>query len=180
MTKRPWLFLVFVMVLGSCGSGGSGEEGAAPTTTAKPATSSTSTSVISITGNTTAEPVLTAASVLAALKAAELPIDDSIEYTAETDKNEQLGRPGGYTSKVNFHDGRLEKSDDFDVNGGGSVEVFATAEDAKRRYDYIDGVSRSVPVFNEYHWLKGVTILRVSKSFTPDQASAYEKALNEL
>ena len=123
---------------------------------------------------------ITAASVLSALKDAGLPIGEHIEYSAETDPNEQLGRPGGYTSKVNFHDTRLEQSDDFDTDSGGSIEVFTSEADAKRRYDYVDGITRGNALLNEYHWLNKTAFLRVSKKLTPDQADAYKKALDTL
>lgn len=141
------------------------------TTTAAPMTTSTPT---------TAKPAATAASVLEALKAAGVPIDDHVEYTAETDPNNQLGRPGGYTSKINFHDSRLERDDKFDSDSGGSIEVFASAEDAKRRFDYVDGITRGNAMLNEYHWVKDTVFLRVSDELTPAQAAEYEKVVNAL
>lgn len=140
----------------------------APTTTEPPTTT------------TTARPALDATAIVEAMKERRVPIGEYVAYTAENDPNEMLGRPNGYTSKVNFHDTRLEKDDEFDTNSGGTVEVFGNAEDAKRRYDYIDEISKSLPVFNEYHWQFGSTVVRVSKSLTPTQAGEYETAARSL
>jgi len=130
---------------------------------------------------TTAEPRrLDAEAVATRLKEAGLPIGEVRVYTAANDPNEQLGRPGGYTSKVSFHDTRLEQSDDFDVDGGGSVEVFDNEKDANSRFEYVDAITRGNAMFNEYHWLDGPIFLRVSKSLTPDQAEEYHRALQAM
>jgi hypothetical protein len=62
---------------------------------------------------------------------AGLPIDGRVVYTAATDLNKRLGRPGQYISKVNFHDTRLEESEDMGIDGGGAVETFTSEDDAK-------------------------------------------------
>lgn len=117
----------------------------------------------------------TASEIVAGFKQA-LPIAETKDFTAADDPNEQLGRPGGYTSKTSWHDSRLEAAD-FDVDGGGSVEVFATEDEAKKRIEYIDSVTKSSPMLNEYHWAKGIVVLRVAKGLTPDQAEEYHSAL---
>lgn len=118
----------------------------------------------------------TASEIVAGFKQAGLPIAETKDFTAADDPNEQLGRPGGYTSKTSWHDSRLEAAD-FDVDGGGSVEVFATEDEAKKRIEYIDSVTKSSPMLNEYHWAKGIVVLRVAKGLTPDQAEEYHSAL---
>jgi hypothetical protein len=67
----------------------------------------------------------------------------------------------------------------FDLSDGGTVETFTTTDDAKRRFDYVDGIAKS-PLFAEYHWLRNTTLLRVSHRLTPDQAKEYETAFNKI
>jgi len=53
----------------------------------------------------------------------------TVVYTAATDRNHLLGRPGGYTSKASFADSRIAPAavqgfTPGDVELGGSVEMF--------------------------------------------------------
>lgn len=123
-----------------------------------------------------------AAGIAARLKAAGLPIGTVTVYTAATDPNHLLGRPGGYTSKVAFVDTRTSATGAKDstpgsIDLGGSVEVFADSADAKARFDYGQKVEKAMPMLTEYDYLSGPVLLRVSKVLTPDQAAAYKKAL---
>ena len=119
--------------------------------------------------------------VLTGLKAAGLPIGESQAFTAETDPNEQLGRPNGYSGKINFRDTRLEpRSADFDTRDGGSIEFFPPGGGAQRRKDYIQALGESLPTVAEYNYLNGNVLLRLSKRLTPAQAGEYEKALRTL
>src|SRR5215218_5699616 len=81
--------------------------------------------------------------VLQALKDEELPIGESVAYTAKNDPNDLLGRPNQYTSKVTFEDTRLKPdpmADKFDVQNGGSIEVFENQDDAITRKEYIESI----------------------------------------
>lgn len=120
--------------------------------------------------------------VLAALKADGLPIGDQVVYTAENDPNKMLGRPGQYTGKANFIDTRVELThkEDIDVGNGGSVEVFSDDSDAEKRHKYVSSIAKSSSMFNEYDYLAGNIVLRVSSELTPDQAAAYEAALKKI
>jgi hypothetical protein len=114
--------------------------------------------------------------VLTALRHAGLPVGRVRCYTASSDPNKLLGRPGQYTGKANFKDRRI-RSAGFDVDNGGSVETFASKSDAKRRFDYVSAITKSSPLFAEYDYLEGTVFLRVSHELTPRQAKAYERAL---
>jgi hypothetical protein len=118
----------------------------------------------------------TAQQVVGKLKQAGLPIGRYRIYTASTDPNKLLGRPGQYTSKVNFNDTRLGFKADYAVDGGGSVEVFANVQDAQRRYKFMVALAKS-PLFAEYDYLQGVILLRLSHDLTPTQARQYLTAL---
>lgn len=118
--------------------------------------------------------------VVVRLKALGLPIASMKVYTPANDPNHLLGRPGQYTSKVNFRDRRLAASSSFDLLSGGSVEVFATNADAQRRYKYVHAVTQSASIFVEYDYLDGRVFLRLSQKLTPAQAKQYAAALKRV
>jgi hypothetical protein len=61
-----------------------------------------------------------------------------------------------------------------------TVEMFNTIEDAETRFNYISEISKTAPMFNEYEYINGKVILRVSRFLTPEQAAEYENTLSEL
>ncbi|GGM65382.1 hypothetical protein GCM10012275_39880 [Longimycelium tulufanense] len=102
-------------------------------------------------------------------------------YTAQDDPNKLLGRPNGYQSKVAFADSRVPESEvegtkPDAVERGGSVEVFADAESAKKRADYIQNIAKNMPAAGEYDYVAGPVLVRVSRVLPPDQAKEYETA----
>lgn len=130
-----------------------------------------------------ATPPPTAESVVADLAGAVPSMQPGEPITAESDPNQLLGRPGGYTSAMSFTDSRVPTEplspEPGSVAAGGKVEVFESAEDARRRFEYVQTVTRSAPIFGEYTYLDGTVVLRVARGLTPDQAAAYEAALTE-
>lgn len=125
-----------------------------------------------------------AAGVVAALAEQGLPVKLSEAYTEQTDPNKLLGRPNGYTSKAAFTDGRVDASKvagkKGDVGLGGGVEVFADADAAQARVEYIQGIAKSSPMFAEYSYASGNVVVRVSKELVPGDATAYETALGKI
>ncbi|MGH3355692.1 MAG: hypothetical protein ACRDOJ_07310 [Nocardioidaceae bacterium] len=106
-----------------------------------------------------------------------------IVFTAETDPNSLLGRPGGYTSKASFTDSRVPVDEvigaqEGAVEYGGSVEIFDSERAAQQRKQYIDAFA-SIPLAVEYSYVSGPVLLRVSRALTPGQAAEYERALAE-
>ncbi|MFZ1176905.1 MAG: hypothetical protein WAO15_11685, partial [Mycobacterium sp.] len=105
--------------------------------------------------------------------------------TAENDPNSLLGRPNEYTSKITFSDSQIPASDvqfakPGDVDLGGGIEVFSTADDAAARAKYIQAIVKSMPMFSEYDYVHGDVVLRVSHYLTPDQAAKYKAVLDKL
>src|SRR5262245_16523811 len=132
------LIAALPLALAGCGGGGGSQSaGGGSQTESSPGTSHVNAALI----------------VLKSLKRAGLPIDGYVNYTAESDDNHLLGRPGQYVNKVNFHDRRLEKSGEFDIDGGGSIETFDYSDDAQKRYAYVHAISTSSPLFVEYEYL---------------------------
>lgn len=144
----------------------------------------------------------TPAAVVLHLKSKGLPIGRVKTFSEADDPNSLLGRPGQYTGKANFHDTRLrepvnpgpcdpvgpgqdepvchDEPRDPEVGDGGSVEMFGTEGDAKRRFDYVSAIARSGGPFSEYAYVHGNVLLRISNELTPTQAREYEDALKSL
>lgn len=53
-------------------------------------------------------PTLTAEEIIKSLKAAKLPIEKEIVFTAESDPNKLLGRPNQYIGKASWNDKRYK------------------------------------------------------------------------
>jgi hypothetical protein len=157
------------------GCGGSDETDSAASDSA--AASSTTTTEAPTT--TAAPKALTAAEVVEGLRASGLPIGAVTVYDASTDPNEQLGRPGQYTSKATFADTRIGTVVDG-VGDGGDIEAFDDQAALMKRADYLSGFADSPPIGGWYQYTAGNVILRVSFTLTPDQAAQYEAALQAL
>jgi hypothetical protein len=178
--KRGIFLLTMIVPLAACGGGGTAGEQTSPkaqtaTTSAAPTPSATPTP--------TAAP-MTARQLAQALKAKIPGMKITAVYTEESDPNNLLGRPGGYTSKVNFSDPRAKRDDliglEKDDSGrGGSIEVFEDPAAAKKRSDYIQSVSGGI-VGTEYNYLAGGVLLRVTGNLTPKVAKEYKAALAEI
>lgn len=125
-----------------------------------------------------------ASEVLQELKDKEMPIGESIAYTAKNDPNDLLGRPNQYTSKVNFTDTRLKPNpiadDKFDVQNGGSIEVFENKNAAIRRKKYVASIGKGFSPISEYTYREGTVLLRLSHRLLPKQAAEYENALKDI
>jgi hypothetical protein len=162
--------------------------GAAAAPPAAPPGTASASAAASSSAPTSAAPALaalTARQVAIALKAKGLPIRITAVYTAATDPNHLLGRPGGYASKIMFADPRSEGTQDAsggpDVTEGGSIEVYATHADAVRRAVYIETITQAAPLLGtEYDYVSGGVLLRVSGNLTPTQAGQYEQALQAV
>jgi len=125
---------------------------------------------------------LDAAGVTKELANAGLPATLSVTFDESSDPNKLLGRPGGYTSKTAFTDDRVKApgAKKGDLTLGGSVEVFASEDEAEKRAEYVKTIAASSPMFAEYTYLRGTVVLRVSKELTPTDAAAYEAALSKI
>jgi hypothetical protein len=60
------------------------------------------------------------------------------------------------------------------------VEVFADGPKAQARRDYLREAGKAESVAPEYDYLRGPILLRVSHNLAPDQAAAYEAALDKI
>lgn len=105
--------------------------------------------------------------------------------TADNDPNHLLGRPNQYTSKITFDDTRISAgdvsgTDKGDVERGGAIEVFGSPADAQARAQYIQSVTKAMPMLAEYDYVHGAALVRVSHYLTPKQAADYKAAADNL
>lgn len=122
---------------------------------------------------------LTAIGAVQAMQSAGLPITDIVEYTAESDTNQLLGRPGQYIGKVNWNDLRHPPGE-FGDDKPNTIEAFATMADMAKRKDYIEQVTGASPMFLQYITPHKKLLMRLDKGITPDQAAEYKRALESL
>lgn len=122
--------------------------------------------------------VQTAADVVSAFERAGLPVQSVTVLNASSDSNHLLGRPGQYTSKVDFFDARHPGSDGGLHSGENTVEVFPTAAAARARHDYIEAVTRGVPILRQYLVLNGRVLARFDFQLLPSEVEEYRLALN--
>jgi hypothetical protein len=122
-----------------------------------------------------------ATQIAARLRAAGLPVTHLTVFTAVTDPNHELGRQGGYTSKVAWVDHRAvaagagnPASDRGGTEFGGGIEVFPTVAGSYARYQELKGLAP--PLGDGYDYLAGTAVLRLSQYLTPAQAHAYRAA----
>lgn len=181
--RRPAVLAASTLLL-AAGCGGSSKTSAPAAVTAPSTTRSTAPAVGAPAAHiTTASAATDAAGIVARLKAAGLPVGAVIVYTAASDPNHLLGRPGGYLSKAGFADTRIKPADAKDdtpgaVDLGGDIEVFSDHAGAQARADYIRKAMAAMPMLGtQYEYVSGPVLLRLSQVLTPDQAAAYKKAL---
>jgi hypothetical protein len=121
-----------------------------------------------------------ASDVVNALKKEGLPIGDQLVCTDDNDPDQLMGRPGQYTSKANFVDTTEQENMKVEILHGGTVEVFDNNVDAKNRFNYISKIAKSSPVFDEYDFVQGKILLRLSKNLPSNHAKKYEDTLKKI
>jgi hypothetical protein len=107
----------------------------------------------------------------------QLPIGKVVNYTAETDSNDLLGRPRQYIDKLSWEDTRIEQSEDN--LKGGTIELFDSKEDLEKRAKYLEQFVET-PMFAQYMYVHDMVIVRIDKELTPDQAKEYNKILENI
>lgn len=121
---------------------------------------------------------LTAESITQSFLAAGLPVGSIISYNEKTDVNGILGKPRGYTSKINFSDTRVPQSDAANPIGG-TVEVFKNAEDAKARYEYVTKFNSGENLLSQHNYLHDEVYIRIDGALTKEHADEYDAAYLE-
>ncbi len=175
---RAAVAALLLPLLAACGTAHSSHPAVTRSTAPAPTASTAGTIKISATPPT-------ASTVTAALARAVPGLRTILTYTAASDPNHLLGRPGQYTSKVAFGDPRVKASDVAgeerdDIDRGGSVEVYPTAAGATARAAYIQRIAQAMPSVDEYDYVHGGVLVRVSHLLTPAQAAVYKRVVAGL
>lgn len=111
-------------------------------------------------------------------------IDGITGYSAVTEDNDpngNLNKPGGYTSTVYFAYDEVKDPDnllngtiiDNGTDGGGSVEVYATEEDAVKREEYLASYDGTIFASGS-HFVVGTILVRTSDKLTAGQQKELE------
>lgn len=101
--------------------------------------------------------------------------------TEDNDPNGNLNKPGGYTSTVYFAYDKVEDPDnllngtviDNGTDGGGSIEVYATEDDAVNRDEYLASYDGSI-LASGSHKVVGTILVRTSNKLTASQQKELE------
>ncbi|WP_207786162.1 hypothetical protein [Micromonospora globispora] len=171
---------VVAATLGLTGCASSDETGANTSSARPPASSAPAPSP-----NPTAPAVkLDAKAVLAKLTAARIGLSHSAVQDEDTDPNNLLGRPNGYTSRASADlPGGDTTGDKYSIDRGVVIEVFSSAGDANRRSTYIQGLLKNAPILGtEYHYRSsdGTVLVRVTGRVKPTAAKKIEQAIAQL
>lgn len=104
--------------------------------------------------------------------------------TEDNDPNGNLNKPGGYTSTVYFAYDKVE--DPYNIldgtiidngtDGGGSIEVYETEEDAVKREEYLALFDGSVTASGS-HKVVGTILVRTSNELTASQQKRFESEI---
>ena len=111
-------------------------------------------------------------------------IDGIAAATEDHDPNGNLHKDGGYTAQVYFSSPLVDHTYmDNDIieagtEGGGSVEVYKTAEEAAKREAYLAGFDGTITASGS-HEVVGTCIVRTSDSLTATQQKELEEAIIE-
>lgn len=113
-------------------------------------------------------------------------ITDVQSATENNDPNQGLNKQGSYTAAVYFADNEVTNpvaGADLVAKGtdtGGCVEVYKTAEDAKKRNDYLSAFDGLPTVINPgSHYVYGTVVIRVAASLTASQQNALTQKIYE-
>ena len=120
-----------------------------------------------------------------------LPNVTGVEAVTETnDPNGKLNKAGGYTAAVYFSSdlvpaGEAMANEEYTgipavgCDGGGCVEVFATAEDAESRNSYLANFDGNALLAPGSHEVLGTCVVRTSDKITASQQQALTQSIKD-
>ncbi len=106
--------------------------------------------------------------------------------TEDHDPNKQLNKQGGYTAAVFFSSDLVNKSKLYNkgdivtvgTDGGGSIEVYESVENAETRNTYLSTFDGTVLSSGSHH-VVGTCVVRVSSLLTGSQQKALQESIVE-
>lgn len=112
-------------------------------------------------------------------------VGDISAVTEDNDPNGQLGKDGGYTATVYFTSPMVDQSNvngsnviEKGTDGGGAIEVYANADDANKRKDYLAAFDGGI-LSSGSHEVVGTVLVRTSNKLTASQQDQLEAAIIE-
>lgn len=111
-------------------------------------------------------------------------VADISAVTEDNDPNGNLNKPGGYTATVYYSDDRISLDSsvygtsviDQGTGGGGAIEVYATAEDAEKRRDYLATYDGGI-FASGTHTVVGTVLVRTSNELKASEQQDMEAKL---
>lgn len=111
-------------------------------------------------------------------------VADISAVTEDNDPNGNLNKPGGYTATVYYSDDRISLDSsvygtsviDQGTDGGGAIEVYATAEDAEKRRDYLATYDGGI-FASGTHTVVGTVLVRTSNELKASEQQDMEAKL---
>lgn len=110
-------------------------------------------------------------------------VDDVSAATEENDPNGQLGKQGGYIAQIYFSYNLVNQSEvngnsiiEKGTDGGGSIEVYKTAEEAEKRNTYLASFDGGI-LASGSHRVVGTTVVRTSNLLTASQQKELEQKI---
>ena len=109
-------------------------------------------------------------------------VTDVEAATEETDENNMMNKPGGYTSYIAMKSDMVE--DDYlsgmgpveaGADGGAVIEAFPTKEDAEAREQYLAGFDSAGAMASGSHVVVGTLVVRTSNELKASQQKELEK-----
>lgn len=112
-------------------------------------------------------------------------VGDIAAVTEDNDPNGRLGKTGGYTAAVYFMSPLVDQADvsgngviDKGTDGGGCIEVYANAEDADERNDYLAAFDGGI-LASGSHKVVGTVLVRTSDKLKASQQADLEARIIE-
>ena len=110
-------------------------------------------------------------------------IVDARAVTEDNDPNGNLNKEGGYTSTVYFESKNVDQNEaygtdliDKGTDAGGSIEVYANEEDAKKRETYLAAFDGGIFASGS-HKVVGTVLIRTSNLLGASQQNALEEKI---
>lgn len=107
-------------------------------------------------------------------------VKDISAVTEDNDPNGNLNKAGGYTAQVFFSSDLIDQDSiygstliDKGTDCGGSIEVYATVEDAEKREEYLSGFDGGIFASGS-HVVVGTCLVRTSNELTASQQKKME------
>lgn len=115
-------------------------------------------------------------------------VKDIQAATEDNDPNDSLNKQGGYTSAVYFSSSDINQDEIFGkslldkgTESGGSIEVYKTVEDAKKRNEYLSSFDGTGILSPGAHSILGTIVIRISDKLTATQQKDLEsQIINQL